>query len=188
MKVSIGISNHHVHVTEEDFRLLFGEEAVLEFFKGIHQPNQFASCQKVDIKTTHGELLGLRILGPFRDYTQVELSQTDCRCLKISAPVCSSGNLKGASEVTIVGSSSSITKPCAIIADRHIHMTREDRERLGLMDVSEVCVQIDTIKGGILDHVQLREAPNSYFEMHLDTDDANGFLIDSQTEGKIILP
>ena len=56
------------------------------------------------------------------------------------------------------------------------------------MDVSEVCVQIDTIKGGILDHVQLREAPNSYFEMHLDTDDANGFLIDSQTEGKIILP
>lgn len=187
MKVSIGISNHHVHVTEDDFKTLFGNDAKLDSIKALKQPGQFASDKKVDIKTDKGVLTGLRILGPFRPYTQVELSQTDCRGLKISAPVRSSGNLDGAAVVTLIGPCGEVTLPCAIIADRHIHITHEDRERMGLLEVSEVRVYVSTSKGGVFEHVQIKEAPNSYFEMHIDTDDANGFLIENDMEGDILL-
>ena len=83
MKVTIGVSNRHVHVTEEDFLKLFGSDASLTKFKDINQPGQYACDERVDIKSDKGILKGLRILGPFRSYTQVELSQTDCRTLKI---------------------------------------------------------------------------------------------------------
>ncbi len=187
MKVMIGISNHHVHVTEDDFKILFGDDAKLEVIKELKQPGQYASDKKVDIKTENGVLMGLRILGPCRPYTQVELSQTDCRNLKISAPVRSSGHLDGAAEVTLVGPCGEITRSCAIIADRHIHITQEEREKLGLMGVTEVSVRISTLKGGTFEHVQIKEASNSYFEMHIDTDDANGFLIQNDMEGDILL-
>lgn len=187
MNVVIAISNHHVHLTEKDFYLLFGEDASLEVFKELKQPGQFASNQKVDIQTENGILRGLRVLGPFRDYTQVEISQTDCRSLKIQAPVRSSGDLDGATSVTIIGPHSSLLRDAAIIADRHIHLTHEDREKYGLLGVSEVSVHVPTSKGGVFEHVQLKEAPNSYFEMHIDTDDANGFLIENGIEGTILL-
>lgn len=188
MKVTIGVSNHHVHLTEEDFKILFGKDAVLEIDKELKQPGQFASKQRVNIKTDKGEIHDLRILGPFRNYTQVELSLTDCRKLKVNAPVRTSGDLKDASEITIVGPVGSVVRSSLIIADRHIHITKEEREQLGLMNVSEVCVYVDTPKGGTYEHVQIKEAPNSYFEMHLDTDDANAFLIEKDTVGEIILP
>lgn len=187
MKVTIGVSNHHVHVTKEDFEILFGKEVSLEKIKDLNQPGQFACSQKVDIKTEKGQLKGLRILGPFRSYTQVELSQTDCRGLKITAPVRTSGQLEGATSVEIIGPCGSIVREAAIIADRHIHITREDREKYGLMNVSSVRVAIASEKGGIFDHVMIKEAPNSYFEMHIDTDDANGFLIENGQEGEILL-
>jgi len=186
MKVSIGVSNHHVHVTEEDFHILFGSDAKFEKIKDLTQPGQFASNQKVDIETEKGVLKGLRILGPCRSYTQVELSQTDCRTLKIHAPVRTSGNLEGAAEVWIIGPCGKISRKAGIIADRHIHITREDREKLGLMDVSTVKVHVSTSKGGTFEYVNIKEAPNSYFEMHIDTDDANGFLIENGAEGEIL--
>lgn len=187
MNITIGISNHHVHVTEEDFKLLFGEDAYLEKQKDLNQPGQFASCQKVDIETESGRLVGLRILGPYRSYTQVELSQTDCRKLKIIAPVRSSGNLDGAASLKIIGPCGEIIRNAGIIADRHIHITPEEREKYGLVGIEEVSVRVDTIKGGIFEHVKIKEATESYFEMHLDTDDANGFLVSCGREGEIIL-
>ncbi len=187
MKVSIGVSNHHVHVTEEDFKILFGNDAKLENLKDIHQPGQFASMQKVDVKTDAGELKGLRILGPFRPYTQVEISKTGARGLKINPPVRDSGDLNGASVVLIVGPCGEIEKPCAILANRHIHITEEEKKRFGLSQHSEVSVRIHTEKGGILEHVKLKVSEKSYFEMHIDTDDANAFFIENDSEGEILL-
>ncbi len=185
MKVTIGVSNHHVHLTEEDFKILFGEDGKLEVFRELTQPGQFASNQKVDIESPSGKISGLRILGPFRSYTQVEVSKTDTRLLKVDAPVRSSGDLEGAGEITIVGPCGKITKNALIIANRHIHITKEQREEFGLAGVSEVKLVVSTSKGGVFDHVQIKEAPNSYFEVHLDTDDANGFLIQQGEEGEI---
>lgn len=187
MKVTIGISNHHVHVTEEDFLKLFGSDASLTKFKDINQPGQYACEERVDIKSDKGILKGLRILGPFRSYTQVELSQTDCRSLKIEAPVRLSGELENAGVVTIVGPCGEITKSAAIIADRHIHVTREDAERLNLVGVNEVTVRVDNPKGGEFYHVKVRESDASFYEMHIDTDDANAFMIDNGQEGEIII-
>ena len=187
MKVTIGVSNHHVHVTSEDLKTLFGEGVELNAIKPLNQPGQFAAEEKVTVKTENGELTGLRILGPCRNYTQVEISQTDARNLKISAPVRCSGDLEGAAEVEIVGPCGSVRGNFAIIADRHIHVTRSDRERLGLVGVEEVSVLVSTSKGGVFDHVKVREAEASYYEMHIDTDDANGFLIDNGMEGEILV-
>lgn len=187
MKVTIGVSNHHVHLTEDDFKILFGNDAKLGFVKDLNQPGQFASSEKVDIKVFEKELKGLRILGPFRSYTQVELSKTDCRYLKIDAPVRESGSLSGAVNVTIVGPKGSIERNAAIIADRHIHITKEMREAYGLVGIDKVSVKISTSKGGIFEHVKIKESPNSYYEMHIDTDDANGFLIENGIDGEIIL-
>lgn len=177
MNIEIGVSNHHVHLNRDDLEILFGKGYELTFFKDLKQPGQFAAVEKVDVKTDKSILNGLRILGPVRDYTQVELSKTDSYILGIDPPVRSSGNLSGASVVEIVGPLGSVTKECAIIADRHIHITKEQRDEYGLNGVDEVSVKIDTVKGGIIDHVKIKESNVAYFEMHIDTDDANAFLL-----------
>jgi len=187
MKVTIGVSNHHVHLTEDDFKILFGNDANLGFVKNLNQPGQFASSEKVDIQVGDKVLKDLRVLGPFRVYTQVELSKTDCRLLKINAPVRESGFLEGAAKVTIIGPMGKIERNAAIIADRHIHITKEQREKLGLKNIDEVSVKVSSEKGGIFEHVKIKEASNSYYEMHIDTDDANGFLIENGMDGEIIL-
>lgn len=187
MKVTIGVSNRHVHLTKEDFEILFGKDASLTKYKDINQPGQYACCERVDIISDNSTLTGLRILGPFRKYTQVELSKTDCRSLKIDAPVRLSGELDNAGVVTIVGPKGEVKKSCAIIADRHIHVTKRDRDRLNLNGIDEVKVRVNTPKGGEFFSVKVRESEESFYEMHIDTDDANSFLIDNGQEGEIIV-
>lgn len=186
MKIQIGISNHHVHLTEEDFKILFGNDATLESIKDLKQPGQYASGSKVDIETEKATLNGLRVLGPLRSYTQVEISKTDSYTLGINPPVRESGKLAGASIVTIIGPKGKVTKPCAIIANRHIHIDHKTREELDLLDVEEVKVKVGGEKGVTFDHVSIKEQEPSYFEMHLDTDDANGALIKQDDYGEII--
>ena len=185
MKVSVGVSNHHVHLTEDDYKLLFNEEITVR--NKLNQPGQFASNQTVDIIGEKGELKNLRVLGPFRDYTQVEISKTDAYKLGINPPVRESGDLKGAIMVTIVGPNGSIEREAAIIADRHIHVDKKIRQEKHLEGVNLVKVKIEGEKGGILDDVRLKDSDNAYFEMHLDTDDANAFLLKNNDEVEIIL-
>lgn len=187
MEVSIGISNRHVHLTEEDFKVLFGEEAVLEVHKKINQPSQFASTSFVTLKGQKGEIENVRVLGPYRSYTQVEISKTDAYKLGVNPPVRMSGDLKESSPITIIGPKGTLElEEGCIIADRHIHMLPKQAEMYGLKDLEEVAVLIPGEKGGILYHVKLRVSENSYFEMHLDTDDANAHLIKNGDFAKIV--
>lgn len=186
MKVSIGISNRHVHLTKEDLNILFKLEA-MEVLKPINQPEQFASTKKVDIKTDKSILKGVRVLGPCRSYTQVEISKTDAFQLGINPPVRESGDLAGAEIVTIVGEFGEITKPCAIIADRHIHLTKEEKENMGLTDYETVSVEIGLEKSSIINNVRLKISDKSYYEMHIDTDDANANLIKNKDIGEIVV-
>lgn len=175
MKVLLGVSNKHVHVSAEDYKVLFGN-VEMENVKDLVQPGQYASNLFVDVKTEAGELKHLRVLGPVRNYTQVELAKTDSFKLKINPPVRESGNLEGASLVTLVGPNGEVTKECAIIANRHIHVNKEIREEYGLVGVDEVKVVIPGEKGAILEHVSLKDADEAAFEFHIDTDDANATL------------
>lgn len=186
MKVSVGVSNHHVHLNRDDLNILFGEGYELNLYKSLKQYGQYASLEKVDIKVGDKIIKGLRVLGPVRNYTQIEVSKTDCYFLGVNPAVASSGDLSGASEVQIIGPCGSVVRKALIIANRHIHITHEDRIKFGLTN-DIVSVKFSTIKGGIMENVYIKEAPNSYFEMHIDTDDANAFLIQNGEEGEIIV-
>ena len=152
MKISVGISNRHVHLTKEDYRLLFGDEEVTKR-NDLKQPGMFACNQVVTIKTPKKEINKVRVLGPFRGYTQVEISKTDAYTLGIDPPVRTSGDLDGASEIEIIGPCGSITRNAAIIANRHIHVNKEIRTEHNLVGISKVSVRKVGEKGATLDDV-----------------------------------
>lgn len=187
MRVPIGISNRHIHLKQEDLNQLFGENFPLEPLKDLKQPGQYASTSKVTIKTEKGEIEGVRVLGPIRPYTQVEISLTDAYKLGLKPPVRDSGDLAGSEAITIVGPVGEITltEGC-IIASRHIHITEDQMKEFGFVGKKEVRVRLEGVKGGILDHVMLKVNKDSYFELHLDTDDANAHFLDVTSVGEII--
>lgn len=187
MQVEIGVSNRHVHLNEEDFKILFGANHELTNIKDLVQPGQFASSDCVDIKSEKGKLERVRIIGPIRPYTQVEISKTDAIKLKLNPPVRSSGDVIGSEPITIVGPNGIVEKEYGcILADRHIHMTLEEQKDLGLEGLTEVSVKINGEKGGIFHHVALKVNPISKLEFHIDTDDANGFLAKTGDIAEII--
>lgn len=180
MEVKVGVSNRHVHLCERDFKILFGEDCNLEVKKMLVQPGQFASNCLVTIKTEKSEISNVRVLGPVRSYTQVEVSKTDAFKLGINPPIRDSGDLKGSTGVTLIGPNGSIdlSEGC-IIANRHIHITPSEVSKLGLDGVKSVKVKLPGEKGGILYNVFLKVDNNYAFELHIDTDDANAHLINT---------
>ena len=186
MKISVGVSNRHVHLTKEDYIALFGNTPFTKR-NDLNQPGMFASELTVTITGPKRSIENVRILGPLRSYTQVEVSKTDSYTLGIDPPVRNSGELDGASEITIIGPVGTITKNVAIIADRHIHVDKRIREERNLVGIEEVSVKIPGEKSGIINHVFLKDSEEAYFELHLDTDDANGFLLKQDDEVEIII-
>lgn len=174
--MNVGISNRHVHLTEDDFKKLFNNKE-LEAVKYLNQPGQFASNLKVTIKTDKSEISGVRVLGPLRDYTQVEISKTDAYKLGLNPPVRESGNLKGSEDITIIGDNEITLKECTIIATRHIHASKEDLVKYNLDASKKYKVKINGEKGGIINNVSIKVSDKAFFEMHLDTDDGNGHLL-----------
>lgn len=185
MKVSVGVSNRHVHLNDEDYKTLFGNTP-FEKRNDLNQPGTFASNLTVTVKGPKRSIENIRVLGPNRSYTQVEVSKTDAYTLGINPPVRTSGDLEGADSVTIIGPNGEITKNVAIIANRHIHVDAKIREEKGLVGVDKVSVKISGEKGGIIDNVYLKDSEEAYFEIHLDTDDANAFMLKQDDEVEII--
>ena len=187
MKVSIGVSNRHVHLTKEHLEILFGEGYELEKKVDINQPGQYASTDVVIIKTEKSEISNVRILGPIRPYTQVEISKTDAYKLGLNPPVRDSGDLKNSEPITIIGplGSINIDEGC-IIPNRHIHILPEQIKAYGLEGKEYVDVKVYGEKGGILSNVKIKESNEAYFELHIDTDDANAHLIKNGDIGEIV--
>lgn len=188
MKVELGVSNRHVHLCREDLKILFGEDYELTNIKNLVQPGQFASSDVVTIKTEKAELSKVRIIGPIRNYTQVEISKTDAIKLGINPPVRDSGDLDNSETVEIIGPNGSIIKEnCCIIANRHLHMTPNQRIQYGLTDVDKVVVKTTGVKSAILFDVFVKEQEVSELELHLDTDDANANLLKTGDIVEILL-
>lgn len=181
MKLKVGVSNRHIHLKQEDLDILFGSELTKR--NDLTQPNQFAANETLTIKTDKDEIKNVRVLGPVRNYTQIEISKTDAYKLGLNPPVRSSGDLEGSEVVTLIGPNGSIKTNGCIIADRHIHITNTDKEKYNLSD--KVKVKIDGEKKGVIE-VNVKTSSEAYFELHLDTDDANAFLLKNGDEVEII--
>ena len=176
MKISVGVSNRHVHLTNEDYKVLFGDTPFTKK-NDLKQPGMFSSNLTVTIKGPKRSIENVRVLGPLRSYTQVEVSKTDSYTLGIDPPVRNSGELDDAFEITIIGPNGTVTKNVAIIAARHIHVDKNIRKEYNLEGIDKVSVKISGEKSGIIDNVYLKDSEEAYFELHLDTDDANAHLL-----------
>lgn len=186
MKVILGVSNRHVHLTKDDYYTLFGDEPMNKV-KDLRQPGQFASDKFVTIKNGDRQIFNVRVLGPFRNYTQVEISKTDAFTLKVNPPIRTSGDLEGTSPITIVGPKGELNKDKGcILANRHIHISLEEVKKYNLEGVKKVKVKVDGEKGGILNNVYLKIMEPSVLEMHIDTDEGNAFGVKTGDELEII--
>lgn len=177
MEVPVGISNRHVHLTKEAVEILFGKDYSLTKRNDLTQPGQFACEEVVTIKTNKSEIKKVRVLGPIRSYNQVEISKTDAYTLGLNPPVRNSGDVLGSEVITIVGPNGEIEVEGCIIASRHIHITKEQAKKLNLEDDQIVSVKVNSIKSSILNDVHIKILDEAYFELHLDTDDANACLL-----------
>lgn len=177
-KIPVSISARHIHVNREALDILYGEGYELTVYRELSQPGQYASNEQLNLVGPKGMFSNVRILGPLRKDNQVEVSMTDARKLGIKPPVRSSGDIEGSAPVILIGPCGSVTlKEGCIIAERHIHMSPLDANYYGVQDNENVMVKVHNQKGGILDNVTVRVRDDFELDMHIDTDDANAFLI-----------
>ncbi len=173
-KVPVGLSNKHIHLSQDDLKVLFGQGYELKNMKDLSQPGQYAAEEKVDIVGPKSTIKGVRILGPVRPETQVELSVGDCFTLGVKAPLRNSGDIEGSPGVKIVGPVGQVEiDRGAIVAARHIHMSPDEAEEFGLQDKDIVSVKLDGPRGLIFDNVLVRVHPNFRLDMHLDVEEGN---------------
>lgn len=190
-QIKVEISARHVHLSQNDLDVLFGNGYELTFFKELSQPGQFAANEKVDVVSDSGEFKGVRILGPVRPESQVEISATDARFLKIQAPLRLSGDIKGSASVKLVGPKGEVVlKEGVIIAKRHFHCTPETANELGLSNGSNIKIKVgdDGVRGLIFDNVEVRVSDKFSDAIHVDTDEGNAFSLGGISAiGEIIL-
>ena len=174
-EIPVGISNRHIHLSKEHVETLFGAGYELTPCKELSQPGQYA-CK--ELLTIVGPSLRpiekVRVLGPVRSASQVEISRTDAYTLKVTPPVRESGKIEGSAPITIIGPKGIVTlKEGCIIANRHIHMSLADGEKFGVKDNDYVDVDAFGERRTRFFDVQVRVHKDFRLEMHLDTDDAN---------------
>lgn len=174
VKVPVGVSARHIHLTQEDVEKLFGKGYQLTKKKEL-MGGQFASneqCTIVGLKLRAIE--NVRILGPVRKASQVEISMTDARTLGVNAPVRQSGDTKGSAPIALVGPKGAIyLEEGCIVAARHIHMSPEDAKAANLKDGDMVSVRMGNERGALMEDVKIRVDKTFTLEMHIDTDEAN---------------
>lgn len=175
MKVNVGISNRHVHLCQEDFEYLFGNE---EFYsiKDLSQKGEFMSNLKLTLKTEKATIEGVRVVGPLRNKTQVEISLTDAYKLGINPPINLSGNLDGASDIMLSSNDKDLlVKGACIVARNHLHVGSEEAIKLGINPNKNVRAYVKSRRSGVIFDIPVRVKDNFTLELHLDTDEANAF-------------
>lgn len=185
--VTVGISNRHLHLSQADLETLFGEGYQLTVYKELSQPGQYAAAEQVTLVGPKGQIPGVRVLGPVRSRTQIEVAMTDAYKLGLKPPVRDSGDLAGSAPITIQGPKGSVElSEGVILAWRHIHMHTSDAEARGLKDKDMVNVRIGGPRGIVFENVIVRVRDDFALEMHIDTDEANAALLKNGAEIEII--
>ncbi|MGB9857377.1 MAG: phosphate propanoyltransferase [Dictyoglomaceae bacterium] len=188
VKVPIGISARHIHLSFEDKERLFGSGYKLTPRNPLSQPGQFACEEEVEVIGPRGRSLKLRILGPERKATQVELSLTDAIYLGLQPPVRDSGDIEGTPGIKVVGPKGEVELPKGvIIAWRHIHTPTPMAKELGLCDKQLVKVKLGTVRALIFENVLIRVRDDFSWELHIDTDEANAAMVKTGDIAELIL-
>lgn len=173
-KVKLGISAKHAHLSQEDMEILFGKGSQLHSMKYLGQPGEFACEEKIDLVSEKGTLKGVRVIGPIRKNTQVELAMTDARSLGLTPPLRESGDLVGSMGIKIVGPAGEITlKEGVIIAERHLHLDTKTAEEYGLKDKDRVQISVPGERAVVFGNVLVRVKDTYAPEFHIDTDEGN---------------
>ena len=186
--IPVGVSNRHIHLTREHVDILFGKGYELEKLKDLSQPGQYACKETLTIiGPSLRPIERVRVLGPERRSSQVEISRTDAFTLKVKAPVRESGNIAGSAGISIVGPMGvvQLDEGC-IIANRHIHMAPADAARFGVSDGDFVTVDAIGERRTRFYDVQVRVSDAFALEMHVDTDDANAVGLSGKSTVKIV--
>ncbi len=186
--IPVGISNRHIHLTREHVEVLFGAGYELTKIKDLSQPGQYACKEQLTIVGPSMRAIeGVRVLGPERKKSQVEISRTDSFLLKCKPPVRESGDLAGSAPITIIGPKGIVTlQEGCIIANRHIHMSVDEGRAFGVSDGDYVDVELDGERKSLFYDVQIRVHKDFRLEMHIDTDDANAAGVGNGFKAKLI--
>lgn len=185
--VPVGISNRHVHLSEEHLAVLFGSGATLTKMKDLSQPGQFAAEEVVEVVGPKGAIGKVRVLGPVRKASQVEISLTDSFALGVKAPVRDSGQHEGTPGCTLRGPKGEVTlEQGVIIAARHIHLHTSEAEQWGLKDGDRVKVRTKGERSLVFENVLCRVHPSYALDMHVDTDEGNAAALRNGDLAEII--
>ena len=186
-KIKIEVSARHIHLKKSNFEKLFGEGAELTVMKELSQPGMFAANETVKIKNKNFQIDSLRIVGPLRSYTQIELSKTEARKFKIDPPLRRSGDIKNSSGMIIIGPKGETEiSDGVIISKRHIHMTPKDAEEINAKDGDLLKVKTAGERGLIFENVMARVDENFSLAMHIDTDEGNAGGVEICGYGEVV--
>lgn len=186
-KVPVGVSARHIHLSQEHVEALFGAGAKLTEFKPLSQPGQFAANETVAVFGPKGSFPKVRILGPARRATQLEVSRTDAFALGVNPPVRESGNIEGTPGIRIVGPAGEVTvDKGVIVAARHIHFHTSDAERWGIQDKQLLKVRVGGDRGVVFEQVVARVSADFALDMHIDTDEGNAAGVNTGDFGEIV--
>jgi putative phosphotransacetylase len=179
----VNVSARHVHVTQEHLEILFGAGTKLGKMKDLYQQGEFASEQQVTVVGPRQRIIpNVRILGPCRNYTQVELSYTDGIYLGLDLPLRISGDHAGTPGITLLGPAGALTINQGVVrAKRHVHMSTDDMAYYGVKDGDEMKLKIDGPCGVTFDRLTVRYHPKVILEVHIDTDEGNACDLESAT-------
>ena len=180
-------SGRHVHLSRKELDALFGTGYELTKAKDLSQPGQYASKERLTVVGPKGAYHNVVILGPVRKESQVEVSLTDCLQLGVKAPIRESGDIEGTPGIVLVNGDKSVSLDKGlIVAKRHVHMTPEDAEKLGVKNHDIVKVKVEGARPLIFDDVVIRVSPKFATYMHIDYDEANACGFSKGIRGRII--
>lgn len=180
-------SGRHVHLSRKELDALFGTGYELTKDKDLSQPGQYASKERLTVVGPKGAFHNVVILGPVRKESQVEVSLTDCLQLGVKAPIRESGDIEGTPGIVLVNGDKSVSLDKGlIVAKRHVHMTPEDAEKMGVKNHDIVKVKVEGARPLIFDDVVIRVSPKFATYMHIDYDEANACGFSKGIRGRII--
>jgi putative phosphotransacetylase len=184
----VNVSARHMHVTEADLQVLFGAGSKLTKLKDLYQAGEFASEQTVTLVGPRQRIIpNVRILGPCRNATQIELSYTDGIYLGLDLPLRISGNIEGTPGITVLGPAGALNLTKGVIrAKRHVHMSIADMSHYGVKDGDTLKLKIDGPCGLTFHDVVVRYHPKVVLEVHIDTDEGNACDLESATKIELV--
>ena len=184
--IVLGVSARHAHLSREHMDILFGKDSELHVKKAIGQPGQYASEEQITMVTEKGSMK-LRIIGPLRPETQIELSLTDARKVGLNAPIRNSGDIKGSAGAKLIGPAGEVEiTEGIIVAARHVHLYPETAAKYGLKDGDIVDIQTEGVRSLTLHNVLVRAGEKHADEVHIDTDEANACNLESGVNVNIV--